>query len=488
MSATSSPSQSISIGGPKAAAGLSSAEVDASCRAPVLLLFLSAAGWLLAASILGFIASLKFHSPSLLADYSWFTYGRVHPGASNALIYGFAVQAGLGVLLWLVCHLGRAKLAAPALVIAGWLFWNVGVTIGVLGILNGESTGFEWLELPRYASGLLFFAYLAIGLSGMLSFHQRSERQLFISQWFLLAALFWFPWIYSTANLLLVVQPVRGTLQSVIGWWYANNLTTIWFGFVGLATAFYFVPKLTNRPLYSHYLGIFVFWTLVIFGSWGGIPAAVPVPAWMPALSTFAAVLTIVPILAAAVNVKQTLCGQSSKLWASSSLLFIAFGAVAYLISGLMGAITSIAEVSVVTNFTWFLPAQTQLALYGFFAMTMFGAIYYIVPRLTQTEFPSPKLVRWHFWLAALGILIYVVPLAIGGVKEGFALNDKSIPFLDVVKSTLPFLRASTTGDLLMAVGHLFFLLNLFGLLSRLGRTSLAAAMAANTKTVEVAS
>src|SRR5258706_571291 len=297
MSATSSPSQSISIGGSSAAATVSSAEIDASCRAPVLLLFLSSAGWLLAASILGFIATLKFHSPALLADCAWFTYGRVHPGASNALIYGFAVQAGLGVLLWLTCHLGRTRLAAPAMVVAGGLLWNLGVTVGVLGILHGDSTGFEWLELPRYASGLMFFAYLSIGLAGMLSFHQGREKELYISQWFLLAALFWFPWIYSTANLLLVVSPVRGTLQSVIGWWYANNLTTIWFGFVGLAAAFYFVPKITNRPLYSRYLGIFIFWTLVIFGSWGGIPAAAPVPAWMPALSTFAAVMTIVPIL-----------------------------------------------------------------------------------------------------------------------------------------------------------------------------------------------
>ncbi|MDB6108405.1 MAG: rane protein, partial [Pedosphaera sp.] len=151
MSATSSPSQSISIGGSPAVATVSSAEVDVSCRAPLLLLFLSAAGWLLAASVLGFIATLKFHSPALLADCAWFTYGRVHPGASNALVYGFAVQAGLGVLLWLICHLGRTKLAAPAMVVAGWLLWNLGVTVGVLGILHGDSTGFEWLELPRYA-------------------------------------------------------------------------------------------------------------------------------------------------------------------------------------------------------------------------------------------------------------------------------------------------------------------------------------------------
>ncbi|MDB6017083.1 MAG: rane protein [Pedosphaera sp.] len=488
MSATISPSQSISTGSPQAVPEISAAEIDASCRAPVMLLFLSAAGWVLASSFFGIIASLKFHKPVMLADYSWLTYGRVHPAASNALVYGFGLQAGLGVLLWLVAHLGRTKLASAPLVIAGWLFWNVGVTLGILGIIGGDSTGYEMLELPRYASVPMFFGYLGIGLAGMLTFHQRRERELYISQWFLLAALFWFPWIYSSANLLLVAKPVRGVMQAVIDAWYANNLTTVWFGLVGLGAAFYLIPKITKRPLASHYLGLFTFWTLIIFGSWSRVPAGAPVPAWLPALSTFAAVLTLVPILAVAVNVKQTLCGYSGSEGCNPALKFIAFGMAAYVLSGLMSVGASLGRVSKITNFTWFVPAQMQLVIYGFFAMTMFGAIYYIVPKLTQREFCKPKMVAAHFWLAMLGIVLYAAPLAIGGVKQGLALNDAKTPFLDVVTGTLPFLRASTTGDLLMAVGHLIFLMNLAGLLVKLGHASYKTAMSLNTKAAGVAS
>src|SRR5580700_4222545 len=113
MSATSM--QSTPISGPVAAQGEPCAEINASCRA-VVPLFLSAAGWLIAASVLGMIATLKFHSPNLLADHPWFTYGRVHPAASSALVYGFALQAGLGVALWLVCHIGRAKLPGTPMI------------------------------------------------------------------------------------------------------------------------------------------------------------------------------------------------------------------------------------------------------------------------------------------------------------------------------------------------------------------------------------
>ena len=461
-----------------------SAEIDASCRAPVLLLFISGAAWLLIASVFGLIATLKFHSPNILAGSSFLTYGRVHPAALNALVYGFAIQAGLGVGLWIISHLGRTKLAMSPIIIAGMILWNLGLTAGICGILYGDGTGYEWLEFPRYATGFLFFGYLAIGLGAMMTFHLRRESQLFISQWLLLAAIFWLPWIYSTAQLLLVVKPVRGVMQAIIDWWYINNLTTIWLGFTGLAAIFYFIPKILNRPLHSHYAGIFIFWTLAIFGSWGGIPIGSPLPAWIPTMSSVGAVLTVIPVLAVAWNVYKTFDGNSSP--SSAPLKFITFGTLAFVLSGLAAAIASLQPVSEVVNFTWFTPAQTQLAVYGFFAMTMFGAIYYIVPRLLGVEL-APARVKLHFWLAAVGIAVYVLSLGAGGVQEGNLLNGPK-PFMDIAKSTLMPLRMSTLGDLLMLLAHILFLSNLLALLVRVGRTTYSTAMIANGRRVGVAS
>src|SRR5262249_38351217 len=138
MSETSYSPRPCPSGGHQAVPAPSPARIDAGGRAPLLMLFVSAAVWLLISSVRGMSANLKFHSPDLVGDGRWFPYGRVHPAASNAFIYGFAMQAGLGVLLWLVCHLGRARLAAPVFVGAGGAFWNVGVTLGVLGILAGD--------------------------------------------------------------------------------------------------------------------------------------------------------------------------------------------------------------------------------------------------------------------------------------------------------------------------------------------------------------
>jgi cytochrome c oxidase cbb3-type subunit 1 len=298
------------------------------------------------------------------------------------------------------------------------------------------------------------------------------------SLWFLLAALFWLPWIFSTARLMLIWWQVRGVTQAVIAWWYSANLNSVWLPLVGLAAIFYFVPKLMNKPLHSRYLALFTFWTLILFASWGGIPASAPLPAWIPALSAVATVLTVVTILSVMLNVYKTVGRGCSQTENPPSGKFFAFGIMAFVVAGLMNVVGAIPQISTVTNFTWFTIAQSQLNSYGFFAMTMFGAIYYIVPQVIGIEWPCQKSVRAHFWLAATGIILVVVPLAIGGVIQGMKLNDPQIPFVDLTKATLPFLRASTTGELLIAAGHLLFAMNLARLVVRLAWTHLAPAYA----------
>lgn len=437
------------------------AEIDASGRGPLLLLFACAALWLLAASGLGLMASIKFHAPGMLADHGWQTYGRLLPAATNALVYGFALPAGFGVALWVLARLGRVRLAAPGLVILGTVLWNVGVKLGILTVLRGSTTGFELLEMSRYTWPVLFTAYALIGIAGLLTFQRRQTQELYPSQWFLLAALFWFPWIYSAANVLLTCVPVRGVMQAVVGWWFVSNLQTVCLGFLGLGAALYFIPKLLGRPLHSLYLAMFAFWSLALFGGWTGVAPGSPVPAWMPTLSTLAALVMLIPIAAIAINGHKTFGGQYSLLAANPPLAFIVLGFFAWIAAGVLGAVLSVREVSNVTHFTWLEPGVTRLFLLGFFAMTMLGAIYTIVPRLVQSATLNPRWIRLHFWLAAVGVTLLFVPLALAGLRQGLALANPAIAFTDTMKVTLPYLRASTMGDLLLVAGNLLLVANL---------------------------
>ena len=464
--------------------------VNASLRVPLLALFGGAAFWLVAGSVLAMIASIKFHAPGFLAACSWLTYGRVQPAADDALLYGFCIPAGLGVALWLFAQLGHAPLRGALVPVVAAKLWHLGVLVGLIGILSGNSTGFAWLEFPRAGSVTMFFAYLLLALWAMMNFAARRERALFPSHWFLVAALFWFPWIYSTANLFLVAWPARGVVQLAINLWFANNLLFVWLALVGIGTAFYFLPKFSGRPLQTHYFALFAFGTLILFGTWCGIPPGAPLPAWMPVLSSVAATLTIVPVLAVGVIAWQTLRsgshGSSLEDGVASSLrleksahrvnttthcepkggpfCFIRFGLASFVLSSLMLIATACPRISRVTEFTWFGPAQTQLRFYGFFAMTMFGAIYHLLPRVVGLEFPFPKLARIHFWVSLSGVVLLVLPLAIGGVVQGLKLNHPDVGFMDALKATLPFLRVSTMGLMLLLFGNLLFALNIFGL------------------------
>jgi len=442
----------------------SASEINVSLRVPLLALFGGAALWLVAGSVLGMIASIKFHAPDFLAGCPALTYGRVQPAADDALLYGFCLPAGLGVVLWLFAQLGQAPLRGAIVPVVAANLWHLGVLVGLGGILSGNSTGFAWLEFPRAGSVLLFFAYLLLALWATMNFAARRERALYPSHWFLVAALFWFPCIYSTANLLLVAWPVRGVVQAVIGWWFAGNLLFVWIALVGIGTAFYFLPKYAGRPLKSYYLALYAFWMLILFGAWCGIPPGAPVPAWLPVLSTVAATLTLVPVFAVAAIAFQTVRGPSQCHPKGGPFCFIRFGILSFVISSLMFLAMACPRISRVTEFTWFGPAQTQLQLYGFFAMTMFGAIYHLLPRVMGFEWPFPKLARLHFWVSMIGVVLLVAPLAIGGVEQGLKLNQPGVAFAEVVKSTLLFFRVGTTGLLWILLGNLLFALNIFAL------------------------
>jgi cytochrome c oxidase cbb3-type subunit 1 len=440
-----------------------------SCPAGILMLLAGAALWLLAASLCGLAVSLKFHAPGFLASEGYLTYGRLRAAQNAAFLYGFGVPSAVGLGLWFFCRLGRATVAGPVVVAIGATLWHGAVALGVAAILCGKTTGFDYFEMPVWCARVLMLAFLLLGVCALLTFHQRDPGPLYPSQWFVVGSLFWFPWIFSTAVLVLLVVPERGALQALTAWWYAYNFDNVFLGFTGLASAFYFIPKLIGRPLHSHYLAALAFWTLALFGSCGGIPNGAPLPSWIISLAVVGTVLTAVPLLAVAANFYQTVYKDLNAMDADPALRFTYVGLIFWLIAGAQQIAGALPQVSALTDFTWFGAAQKELFHYGFFALTVFGALYYIVPRLLGLENSAwrPKLLKIHFYSSFLGVLICYVALLVTGLEQGILLASPGNSFTDVLRRTMFPLRMSTLGDLLVAGGACIFLLNLAGVLSK---------------------
>ena len=433
-----------------------------------MILFAGATLWLLFGSFMALLHSVKLHGSGLLASDPMLTYGRVRAVADTAVLYGFGIPAALGTGLWLLCRMGETKLVGPAVVAVGALGWNAAVAAGVWAILRGGGSGYEAFEMPRAIAPLLLLSYILIGVCGIRTFMRRKDGEMQPAQWFVFGALFWFAWIFSTAALLLLTSHhVRGVLQASISWWYEHNLSTVFFGFAGLAQAFYFLPKLSGRPLHSGYQAAFAFWMLALVGSWGGFPAGAPLPGWMVAVSMIGTVFTIIPIAAVAVNLYMTVGEKLPGMDGNTTFRFIAAGIILWVIAGVQQVAGALPAVAAITDYTWFTAAQHDLFRYGFVGLTMFGAIYYIIPRLADPESSNPDglwnagLVKGHFYFTLGGVLIGYISMLAAGIGQGVLLGIPANSFVAVMTRTMMPLRLSTLEPVGLAVGTVLFLLNL---------------------------
>ncbi len=448
--------------------------IDASTKAPALYFLGSAVLWLLVGTVFALIASYKLHTPEFLGNIEWLTFGRARTLHLNAVIYGWSVNASFAVALWLMARLARAELRHVGLLFIAAAFWNLGVTVGMVGIAIGDSTSIEWLEFPTYATPILFVAYALIGAWALITFRFGRAKHIYVSQWYLLAALFWFPWLYSIAQVMLVIDATatRGTVQGLVNWWFAHNVLGLWFTPIGLAAIYYFLPKVLGKPIHSYYLSVLGFWSLAIFYNWAGVHHLIggPVPVWVQTAGIAASFMMVVPVIVTGLNQHLTLVGAASALKYSPTLRFIVFGGVNYTLTSLAGSLMAMRSWAEITHFTHYTVAHAHHGMYAFFAMVMFGSIYYILPRILLKEWPSAKLISLHFWASAGGITLYVVVMSIAGIEQGLSLNTlpvgadgkvgAPVEFLKVVADSIKYLEMRTIAGVIIAIGHVAFAIN----------------------------
>ena len=429
---------------------------DESSRWAVLTLYGVAIAWLLVGSLFGDIASFKLHWPDLLTGQAWLTFGRVRTAHLHAVNYGWATAALIGTSLWLMPRLVHTELKGVGLAILGAGLFTVGIIVGIVAVLMGYNDGMEWLEAPRYAAGpFLVVGGGLIGLSLFRTVASRKADHLYVSVWYILGAFIWFPMLYVVGKWPTFV----GVESAAANWFFAHNVLGFWLTAMSVGAAYYFIPKVLGRPVYSYQLSVVGFWSLAMFYSLNGMHHLVggPLPTWMITTSIVASVFMFIPVIATGINLHMTVVGRFGALRYSPTLRFIVIGALCYTAVSLQGSFTALREVNRVTHFTHWTVAHSHVGGYGFVTFIAFGAIYYVVPRLVGHEWPSARLIRWHFNLVLAGIAIYVLSLTWAGVAQGLALLDPQLPFQISVERTIPGLYGRSLGGVILTIGHLVF-------------------------------
>ncbi|BCU75791.1 cbb3-type cytochrome c oxidase subunit I [Luteolibacter sp. LG18] len=450
------------------------ASIDRSLRHPVMFFFTSAAAWLAVSILLGIISSAKTHSPGFLSCASWLTYGRVFPAHVNTLVYGWGAQAAFGTMIWLMSRLSRQECRAAGIILTAGHVWNFTVLCGTVGILAGFGSGMPWMEFPAFAWPVLFVSYSAIAIWSLVQFKVRPEGHTYVSQWFVLGAMIWFPWIFLTANVILHCLPGNPVMAAGINAWYRSALLLLFFLPVGIGAAYYLVPKVTGRPVMSYTLAKIGFWSLAVIAPWAGMQklTGAPIPYFLPYLGATATILCAIPAFAAAFNLISTAARAGDTFIHSPSLRFTVGGLIGLFLFGIACVFLNLSSVQSVAQFSLSGYGFDLLGLYGFFSFVMFGAIYFIVPRVTRREWLSRRLIKTHFVLSSYGLAIIVLVALFGGYEQGLGQEEFRSPWQFVSQRAFPYAIFTTAAWIAILLSNIFFFFHLTLMWLRLGRRS----------------
>lgn len=437
-------------------------QVDRSAEWVVTIYWASAIFWLLFATIAGLISSAKLHSPEFLGNIEWLTFGRIRPVHWDTAIYGFGGTAASGTLLWLQARLCQTRIPFPNLLIAGGVVFNIGILLGVIGVLSGQSTGVETLEMPLYAVPLLVIPYVFIVIANFRMYFTRRSSHTYVSQWYLMAVTVWFPILILSAEACTNLGAVDGVSQAIANWWYGHNVVGLFATPTGIAAAYYLIPKVIGKPVHSYHLSLLGFWSNAIFYNWAGTHHLTggPLPAWTITIGVVGSMMMFIPVITIGINHHMTMLGSFHLLKTSPTLRFAVMGSMVYTLASFQGSLESLRSHQEITHFTHYTIGHVHFGMYGFFAPLMFAMMYYAMPRLTGNEWSSARLIRIHFWCTFFGMLLYTAAMCWAGINQGKMMNDPKIPFLAIVAYTKPYLWLRTVAGLILLGGTIAFIVN----------------------------
>ena len=449
---------------------------DTSSAFPVFMFIAFACLWLLIGSVAGLVSSIKLHEPDWLVSQAWMTFGRLRTVHLNAVLYGWITNAALGMIVWVLPRLLRTPLMGGIWVMLGGALINTGIAGGIGAVAVGWSDGMEYLEMPWQFGIFIVIGFVLVILPVLYTLVNRKVESLYVSVWYMVAALLWIALLFIVGKLPGVHTGVQ---QATTNWWYGHNVLGLWFTPVSVGAIYYFLPKIIGRPVRSYNLSLLGFWTLAFFyGQVGGHHLiGGPVPGWLTTLSTVQSMMMVIPVIAFSINMAATMKNRMHLARYSPTLRFMMFGGLMYLASSLQGSFEALRSVNQVAHFTHYTVGHAHLGAYGFVTMVLFGAVYFMMPRVLNWEWPYPRLITLHFWLSAVGVAIYFVGLTIGGWLQGLAMLDATKPFMDSVTLTIPYLLSRSVGGSLMVLGHLLFVGHFLAMALRFGSERVGAAL-----------
>ncbi|WP_184253110.1 cytochrome-c oxidase, cbb3-type subunit I [Rhodopseudomonas rhenobacensis] len=434
--------------------------------------------WGIAGFSVGLYIALELAFPGLNVA-QWVNFGRLRPLHTSAVVFAFGGNVLLATSFYVVQKTSRVRLAgdlAPWFVVIGY---NVFILIAGTGYLLGVTQSKEYAEPEWYADALLTVVWVTYLLVFLMTLVKRKEPHIFVANWFYLAFIITIAVLHLGNNPAVPVSwfgsksyiAWGGVQDAMFQWWYGHNAVGFFLTAGFLAIMYYFIPKRAERPIYSYRLSIIHFWALIFLYIWAGPHHLhyTALPDWTQTLGMTFSIMLWMPSWGGMINGLMTLSGAWDKLRTDPVLRMLVVSVAFYGMSTFEGPMMAIKVVNSLSHYTDWTVGHVHSGALGWVGFVSFGALYCLVPWVwNRKQLYSLKLVNWHFWIATLGIVLYISAMWVSGILQGLmwraytSLGFLEYSFIESVEAMHPFYIIRAAGGGLFLCGALIMAYNLW--------------------------
>ena len=433
--------------------------------------------WGIVGMAVGVLIAAQLYWPALNFDVPWLTYSRLRPLHTNAVIFAFGGCALFATSYYVVQRTCQTKLFGGWLIPFTFWGWQLIILSAAITLPLGISTAKEYAELEWPIDILITLVWVSYAVVFFGTLIKRRTSHIYVANWFYGAFILTVAVLHMVNSMAVPVSFWKsysiypGAVDAMVQWWYGHNAVGFFLtaGFLGMM--YYFVPKQAGRPVYSYRLSIIHFWALISIYIWAGPHHLhyTALPDWTQSLGMVMSLILFAPSWGGMINGIMTLSGAWHKLRHDPTLRFLIVSLSFYGMSTFEGPMMSIKTVNALSHYTDWTVGHVHSGALGWVAMVSIGAVYHLIPVLFgHKRMYSVSLIHTHFWLATIGVVLYIVAMWIAGVMQGLMWSAVNVDgtltysFVEALEATKPYYLVRFIGGVFFLAGMVLMAYNMF--------------------------
>jgi len=432
--------------------------------------------WGVVGMLVGVFIASQLVWPALNFDIAWLSFGRLRPLHTNAVVFAFGGCALFSTSYYVVQRTCHVRLAFDKLAAFTFWGWQLVIISAVVTLPMGITSTKEYAELEWPIDILITLVWVAYAVVFFGTLTRRRIKHIYVANWFFGAFILTVAILHVFNSLAIPISLTKsysvyaGVQDAMVQWWYGHNAVGFFLtaGFLGIM--YYFIPKQVNQPVYSYRLSVVHFWAILFTYIWAGPHHLhyTALPDWTQSIGMVFSLILLAPSWGGMINGIMTLSGAWHKLRTDPVLKFLVVSVSFYGMSTFEGPMMAIKTVNALSHYTDWTIGHVHSGALGWVGMISMGAMYHLIPRLFNREIYSVKLIETHFWLATIGIVLYITAMWISGIMQGLmwrAVNEDGTliySFIETVKAMHPYYLIRLLGGLIYLSGMILMAYNIY--------------------------